>query len=218
MHSSEDEQTLSIKNDNKTQYSKLLINPLPVRIFHWSLVVSLSTAIISGLEISFTRPLVALRIIRFAHASAGLIALAVVFYRVGYAFISGDYKTFAINAEDIKTIPDLAKYYLFINKNPPPLRTKYNVGQKLIYLSWLLVILFLAFGGILLLNSFFITKGGVFVLVSRIILPQRLRMVKFSLTIYMVITIMLHIYLAHTSDIAKAQAMFTGWVRKKTQK
>jgi hypothetical protein len=29
---------------------------------------------------------------------------------------------------------------------------------------------------------------------------------------------MLHIYLAHTEDIAKTQSMLTGWVRVKRQK
>jgi len=209
---------LSSSDKKNKQYEKILLFPLPVRIFHWILVVSLSAAIISGLEISFAYPLTDMRIIRLIHVSSGLIALSVVIYRLGYALISGDYKNFSINMEDIRTLPDLVRYYLFLKSDTPPLRTKYNIGQKMVFLSWLFAIIFLAFAGIMLLNSFFIAKGTGFAFICGRILPQHLRMCKYYLTIYMVITIMLHIYLALTSDIAKAQAMFTGWVRKKPKK
>lgn len=205
-----EKKTLSSSNNKK-----ILLNPLPVRIFHWTLVISLVFAISSGLQISFVKPLTTIRTVRFIHISSGLIALAIIIYRVGYALISGDYINFIITKKDIKTAPRFIKYYVFMEENLPPLDTKYNIGQKITFLSWLGVILFLSFGGILILNSFFITKGNMFFPISRIILPKRLRMAKYFLTIYLVITIMLHIYLALTSDIAKTQAMFTGWVQKK---
>ena len=74
-------------------------------------------------------------------------------------------------------------------------------------------VFYLAFAGIMLLNASFVSKGPAFFPLARFILPQQIRVTKFFLTIYFIITIILHIYLAHTEDIAKTQSMFTGWVR-----
>jgi Ni/Fe-hydrogenase 1 B-type cytochrome subunit len=191
----------------------ILVYPLPIRIFHWVLVFSLSLTIISGIIISFTYPLLTMRTVRFIHVSMGFIVLAITLYRLGYGFLSGDYKNFSIKLEDFKTFPELVKYYLFLREDPPPLRTKYNIGQKFTMFSWLMGVFYLAFAGIMLLNASFVSKGPAFFPLARFILPQQIRVTKFFLTIYFIITIILHIYLAHTEDIAKTQSMFTGWVR-----
>lgn len=194
-------------------YIKVLLYPLPIRIFHFVLIVGLSLSIITGIIISFTFPILPMRTIRLIHVSSGFLALAIVLYRLGYAFICGDYKTFSIKLKDFKTIPELLKYYLFLRKSPPPLRTKYNIGQKFTMYSWLFGVFYLSFAGIMLLNASFVSKGPIFFPFARLILPQQIRVTKYYLTIYFIITIMLHIYLAHTEDIAKTQSMFTGWVR-----
>lgn len=196
-------------------YVDILLYPLPIRIFHWTLVASLSLTIISGLMISFTYTLVPMKHIRLVHISAGFVAFAIVIYRLGYAFVSGDYKNFSIKLKDFKTFPELAKYYFFLRKNPPPLRTKYNIGQKITMMSWLACIFYQTFAGIMLLNSSFVSSTSVISRLSRVILPQQLRTTKYFVSIYFIMTIMLHIYLAHTEDIAKSQSMLTGWVRVK---
>lgn len=200
-----------------TLEKKILLYPAPVRIFHWVLVVSLSIIIITGLLLSPGiyphGTLLPLKTLRFFHVSCGFIAFAAVIFRAGYAFVTGDYKDFSISLDDIKSIPSLVRYYFFIQKEPPPLRTKFNIGQKVIYLSWLIAITYLSLTGILLLESYFKEKGGPFFLLERVLLPQTNRFIRFYLTLYMVATILGHIYLAHTEDIAKLQAMFTGWVK-----
>jgi len=201
---------------------KILLFPAPVRIFHWVLVASLTvtilTGIVPGLGLYLEKPILPIRTVRLLHASAGFIAFAAVIFRTGYAFTSGDYKEFSINIQDIKTIPALLKYYFFMEKDPPPLRTKYNVAQKIIYLSWLLAITYLSLTGILLFHSYFGAKGWSLMVFERILPPQRNRFIRYHITIYMVISIFTHVYLAHTEDIAKLQAMFTGWIRVKSKK
>lgn len=209
-----------MKNGQSTSasYVNILLYPLPIRIFHLVLVISLSLTIISGLMISFTYTLVPMKTIRFVHISSGFVAFGIVLYRLGYAFVSGDYENFSIKLKDFKTLPELAKYYLFLRETPPPLRTKYNLGQKITMLSWLIGIFYQTIAGIMLLNPSFVSKSSVLSLLSRLILPQHIRTTKYFLSIYFVMTIMLHIYLAHTEDIAKSQSMLTGWVRVKTKK
>jgi len=211
---------IPVKNRQITSasYVNILLYPLPIRFFHWVLVISLSLTIISGLMISFAYALVPMKTIRFVHISSGFVAFGIVLYRLGYGFVSGDYRNFSINLKDVKTLPELVKYYLFLRENPPPLRTKYNIGQKITMLSWLIGIFYQTFAGIMLLNSSFISKGPIFFPLARLILPQYIRTTKYFLSIYFIITIMLHIYLAHTEDIAKTQSMLTGWVRVKRQK
>ena len=218
MKSSEDisePQDILVENKQRTSdtYVNILLYPLPIRIFHWVLVVSLSLTIISSIMISFTYPLLPMRTVRLIHISMGFIVLAIVLYRLGYGSVSGDYKNFSIKLKDFKTFPELVKYYLFLRDSPPPLRTKYNIGQKFTMFSWLIGIFYQSFAGIMLLNTSFISKGPIFFPLSRLILPQQIRVTKYYLNIYFIITIMLHIYLAHTEDIAKTQSMFTGWVR-----
>jgi len=143
------------------------------------------------------------------------VAFSIVLYRLGYAFVSGDYINFSIKLKDFKTFPELAKYYLFLRQNPPPLRTKYNIEQKITILSWLIGIFYQTFAGIMLLNPAFVSKSTVLSIMSKLILPQQLRTTKYFISIYFIMTIMLHIYLAHTEDIAKSQSILTGWVRVK---
>lgn len=208
---------IPVKNRQITSasYVNILLYPLPIRFFHWVLVISLSLTIISGLMISFAYALVPMKTIRFVHIFSGFVAFGIVLYRLGYGFVSGDYRNFSINLKDVKTLPELVKYYLFLRETPPPLRTKYNIGQKITMLSWLIGIFYQTFAGIMLLNSSFISKGPIFFPLARLILPQYIRTTKYFLSIYFIITIMLHIYLAHTEDIAKTQSMLTGWVRVK---
>ena len=214
---SKEAQDIAVKKRNivTISYVNILLYPLPIRIFHWVLVASLSLTIISGLMISCAYALVPMKSIRFIHISAGFVAFGIVLYRLGYAFMSGDYRNFSIKLKDFKTFPDLARYYLFLRENPPALRTKYNIGQKITMLSWLMGILYQTFTGIMLLNSSFVSKTSALALLSKLILPRYLRTTKYFISIYFVITIMLHIYLAHTEDIAKSQSMLTGWVRVK---
>ena len=89
----------------------ILVYPLPIRIFHWVLVFSLSLTIISGSIISFTYPLLTMRTVRFIHVS-GFIVLAITLYRLGYGFLSGDYKNFSIKLEDFKTFPTCEIFFL----------------------------------------------------------------------------------------------------------
>lgn len=210
-----DIQDVTVNRFSSIAYVNLLLYPLPIRIFHWLLVASLSLTIIFGLMISFAYPFLPMKVVRFVHVSSGFVAFGVLLYRIGYALLSGDYRNFSIKLEDFKTFPDLIKYYLFLRQNPPPLRTKYNIGQKIIMLSWLVGILYQTFAGIVLLNSSFVATDSLLSLLAKLTLPQHIRTTKFFLTIYFIVTIMVHIYLAHTEDIAKSQSMLTRWVRVK---
>jgi len=195
---------------------KVLQNTAAIRVFHWILVASLTTALLTGLQVSFAEPLfLTMRTLRLIHMSGGFVAFAAVLYRIGYAFITGDYRNFSINFQDLKTFPHLIRYYLFLEKRPPKLRTKYNVGQKFVFFSWIICTFYLTFAGILLYNSYFSQSAYNFHFLQKMLPPVYNRLLKYYVTIYMLSTIMLHIYLAHTEDIAKSHSIFTGWIKVK---
>jgi len=195
---------------------KVLQNTVAIRIFHWVFVTSLSTALLTGLQVSFAKPLfLSMRTLRLIHMSGGLVAFSAMLYRIGYAFISGDYRNFSVNFQDLKTFPHLIRYYLFLEKRPPKLRTKYNVGQKFIFFTWILCVFYLTSAGILLYNSYFSQSLYNLHFFQKLLAPVYNRLLKYYITIYMISTIMLHIYLAHTEDIAKSRSIFKGWIKVK---
>lgn len=191
---------------------KILHQPLAVRIFHWLFVAAIALKIITGLFISFgftIQPLMLdFRTVRLIHITTGMAAVYLLVFRVYYAFFTRDYKNFSFSTKDVTSFIELIKYYLFIRKKPPLFNNKYNTGQKLVYLSWLLLVIYLTITGFILLY-----KEPLSPLARVLGGYQFIRLSKLIGTVYFAASVMVHIYLVLTEDPARLQSMFFGWLR-----
>lgn len=189
---------------------KKLIQPLPVRIFHWVMVVSV--LLLTGTGIMFSLPhhflILPYRLLRLIHGTAGIILTANTFGQIYYYLVTRRYPEVLLNLDDWRNLGAFLQYYVFLRPSHPNFG-RYNPGQKLIYDSWILLIVLSAVAGFILMfpadsTAWQVWLGGM----------QQLRLVKYFITIWFIATIPVHIYLVFTEDPAKLQAMITGYVSK----
>ena len=186
------------------------IQPIWVRIFHWGFAPSLTVVILTGLELHKPASFLALNYSKvwIAHIVFSWFAMGFLAIRIADALIRRDHSLIP-RIRDLKHFPKLMAYYFFLRSSPPPSR-KYNSGQLLIYFSWFLLFLVASLLG---LASYW--QGQHLIWVWRLVGGfQVLRWIKFSISIYFLATIPIHIYLSLTEDISRLQAMITGYERK----
>ncbi len=184
--------------------------PIWVRVCHWGFAFSLTVVLLTGLELHQPASFLALRfsLVLKAHVVSNWLALGFLTIRLADALIRRD-ASLIPRIHDLKGFPKLMAYYFFLRSSPPPSR-KYNSGQLVVYSSWILLFLAASFLG---LASYW--QGEHLIWLWRMVGGfQILRWIKFSITIYFLATIPLHIYLSLTEDISRLQAMVTGYERK----
>jgi Ni/Fe-hydrogenase 1 B-type cytochrome subunit len=189
---------------------KVLIQPLPIRIFHWVMVATVTTLVFTGLLFytNTDKLQVPFRLFRLLHGTAGIILTANLLGHIYYYLVTRRYWEIILNMADLHNLRAFFAYYLFLRSDHPNFG-RYNPGQKLIYDSWALAGLLSAVAGFILLfpaetTSFQHWLGGL----------ATLRLLKYGITIWFIVTIPVHIYLVFTEDPAKLQAIFTGYVEK----
>ena len=210
----ENKEVLEEKQD-KEKDKIVLHQPLLNRYIHWINVVLLTTIILTGFYISypFLVGAISMRMVRLIHLTASGLVIATLLIRLYYALITGDYRNFTPRKGDGLRFLRLMSYYFFLSKRKPYHETKYNVGQRLIYSSWLIAFIVEAVTGIALANP---TR---FDLVARYLGGlQVIRLVHYIFAVYFAATILIHIYLVLTSDPARLQSIFTGYIRIKDGK
>lgn len=188
----------------------LQFQPIWVRIYHWGFALSLTGVLLTGLQLHKPASFLALNFSRVlvAHIVFSWLSLGFLAIRVTDALIRRD-NSLIPKFNELRHFPQLMAYYFFLRSSPPPSR-KYNSGQLLIYISWFL--LFIA-ASLLGLASYW--QGKHLLWVWRLVGGfQILRWIKFSITIYFLATIPVHIYLSLTEDFSRLQAMITGFERK----
>lgn len=188
----------------------VLFQPIWVRIFHWGFAASLTVILLTGLELHKPANFLILNYgkVLTAHLVFGWFALGFVALRIADALIRRD-NSLIPKLHDLKHFPKLMAYYSFVRPAPPPSR-KYNSGQLLIFFSWYLLFLVASLLGLV---SYWQGKHLIWLwhLVGGF---QVLRWIKFTITIYFLATIPVHIYLSLTEDISRLQAIVTGYERK----
>lgn len=188
--------------------------PLAIRIFHW---LFFGTALI----VIFTSFLKVFRIgsvfgwpettVSFYHQTSGFAFFYLIVFRVYYSLITGSWRQEIPTINEFKTAPAFLKYFSFLTETKPPVFPKYNIGQKLVFLSWAVLVILQTITGVILMFPIQ-TKPVVSFLFGSL---QMVRLVHFLLFAYFFITVLIHIYLVFTEDPAKLQAMFTGYLKKK---
>lgn len=184
--------------------------PLWVRIFHWGFTLSLPLILLTGLELHKPTSFLNLNLgkVLVVHIVSSWFSLGFLALRLTDALIRKD-DSLLPKLQTFKLFPKLIAYYFFLRPSPPPSK-KYNSGQLFIYFSWILLFLIASFLG---LASYW--QGKHLIWLWRLVGGfQMLRWLKFTITIYFLATIPLHIYLSLTEDLSRLQAIITGYERK----
>jgi thiosulfate reductase cytochrome b subunit len=195
------------KGNVKGQF--IQFQPIWVRVFHWGFALSLTVVLLSGLELHKPASFLALNYskVLIAHLVFCWSAMGFVAIRIADAIIRRDHSLIP-SIQGLNHFPKILAYYFFLRSSPPPSK-KYNSLQQLIYFSWLLLFLVASLLG---LASYWQGKHLIWVwwLVGGF---QVIRWIKYSISIYFLATILVHIYLSLTEDISRLQAMITGYER-----
>lgn len=191
-----------------------LYHTLTARVLHWSNAAIIGLLIITGLYIRdpisfnlFTNMDTA----RKLHFICMYLILIVTFIRLYYSCINKDYRGVILRFRDIKQLPGVFKYYLFLSSKLPG-KGRYNPGQRFLYNGWVLMILFQAATGFMLYSSENLVRyspllGG----------PVIVRQVHFLMTWAFIVTIAIHVYFAFLSGLSVVSSMFTGMLENKIE-
>jgi Ni/Fe-hydrogenase 1 B-type cytochrome subunit len=163
---------------------------------------------------------------RFWHFVAGYLLVAGLVVRVYLAFNSrfdADWRDFGL-WRNIRGVPDIVLYYLFLKPNHPPYR-RYNPLQALTYLVWVVLIVAQA------LTGFALYEGTVFGLWSA---PDSflwvrnslggtvaVRLVHHVIMWIFIVTVTVHVYMAAMTTWTQRdhsfRAMFFGYTLKRSR-
>lgn len=189
---------------------KLLLQPGPVRLFHWTLVTCIFTLLFTGLYMDSPWPAVhlPLNLVRKIHMIFGVTLVFNFLAQVYYYLYTGKYTEMILRRRDWADIPSFLRYVLFITEKHPNYG-RYNPGQKLLFMGWAVTIILSAVTSITLVfpdNTVWLQRllGGL----------QTVRVIHYFVAVFFAATVTLHLYLVFTEDPAKLQAMFTGYIKK----
>lgn len=189
---------------------KLLLHPLPVRIFHWIMFACVMVLMATGFYIGSPPDWLALPMsrVRKAHGIFGALLAFNLFGQVYYYIYTGKYTEILLRPADWVNVRSFVRYYLFITAGHPNYG-RYNPGQKALFTAWGLA----AALGVL--------TGAALFLPDSLVWLQRLfgglngiRVIHYCVGVFFAATVPFHLYLVFTEDPAKLQAMFTGYVQK----
>lgn len=189
---------------------KLLLHPLPVRIFHWTMFTCVITLLSTGLYIHsppawLHLPVNMMRELHGVFAAMLAVNLAGQVYYYAY---TGKHTEILLLPGDWANVRSFLRYYLFITEHHPNYG-RYNPGQKALFTAWGLAIMVAAVSGVALLFPDDTTRlqrllGGL----------NAARSAHFLVAAFFAASIPFHLYLVFTEEPAKLQAIFTGYVRK----
>lgn len=189
---------------------KLLLQPLPIRIFHWIMFFCVMILLFTGLYLH--QPFAALQLpvrsVRLVHSLTGIVLFFNLLGHSYYYIVSKRYREILFLPREIQNIRSFARYVLFIAESHPNYG-RYNPGQKLLFSSWGLVVLLAAATGWGLWfpdDTELIQRwlGGI----------NHIRMLHYLAAVFFMMSVPLHLYLVFTEDPAHLQAMFSGYIEK----
>lgn len=189
---------------------KLLLHPLPIRVFHWVMVTAVTVLLFTGLYLD-SPPVwlnLPLSLMRKLH---GIFAALLITNFAGqsyYYIYTGKFTEIILLPRDLGNIRSFLRYYLFITARHSNFG-RYNPGQKLLFSLWGLAVIAVTVTGTALLFpdwSSWLQKvlGGL----------NGVRIIHYLAAVFFAATIPLHLYLVFTEDPAKLQAIFTGYLQK----
>lgn len=192
---------------------KLLLHPLPVRIFHWVMFAAVMLLVVTGLYLH--RPPdwlhLPMRLMREVHGVSAALLVANFACHVYYYVYTGKFTEILLLPGDWVNVRSFLRYYLFVTAHHPNYG-RYNPGQKALFTSWGVAVAVAAATGAALLwpdDTILLqrTLGGL----------NAARSIHHLVAAFFLGTIPFHLYLVFTEEPAKLQAIFTGYVSKEPQ-
>jgi len=196
---------------------------------HWTRVVAIVVLTFTGFYIHW--PFITggpesfimawMRFFHFVAAYALILGLVVRVYMAFRSTFDSDWKDFGI-IQNIKNIPDILGYYLFINKSHKDYR-KYNPLQALAYLFIGVVIVFSALTGLAVYHGnvfWFIPAPDSFRWVNTMLGGESYTRIWHILTMWVfIIFVLVHVYLSLMASLVNKDntftSIFTGFKLKK---
>ncbi len=189
---------------------KLLLLPLPVRIFHWVMVTAVVVLLLTGLYLD-SPPVwlvLPLHFVRKLHGSFAALLMTNLAGQIYYYIRSRKFSEVLLLPRDWANVRAFLRYYLFITERHPNFG-RYNPGQKGLFIVWALTVLAMSLTGLALFfpdDSLWLQKmlGGL----------NNIRIIHYLGAMVFAGSIPLHLYLVFTEEPAHLQAMFTGYIQK----
>jgi Ni/Fe-hydrogenase 1 B-type cytochrome subunit len=192
---------------------KLLLHPLPVRVFHWTMFAAVMTLFLTGLYLHSPPAwlLLPVSLMRGLHGAAAAVLVVNFAGQIYYYAYTGKHTEILLLPGDWANMRSFLRYYLFVTEHHPNFG-RYNPGQKALFSAWGLAVAVAAVTGAALLFPDDTTRlqrllGGL----------NACRSVHFLVAAFFAASIPFHLYLVFTEEPAKLQAIFTGYVRKEPQ-
>lgn len=189
---------------------RLILHPLPVRIFHWTMFTCVMVLLTTGLYLHEPPDFLLLPLsqVRKVHYSFGIVITLNLLGQIYYYIYTAKFSEVLFLPRDIVNVPSFLRYYLFITAHHPNFG-RYNPGQKFIFSAWGLAVAIGAITGFGLL--FPNETTGLQRLLGGL---EAMRLIQYGIAILFLATVPVHLYLVFTEDPAKLQAMFTGYINK----
>ncbi|MBI4817667.1 MAG: DUF1924 domain-containing protein [Deltaproteobacteria bacterium] len=125
----------SISTQKSTPRTKVW--DIPVRLFHWSLVLLIAVAFLTGEEDDWSS----------VHAKAGLAILGLLVFRIAWGFVGSRYARFRSFLRSPREVVEFAKAYV---KGRPPLHLSHNPLGAVMVIALLLLLLAATGTGVLM--------------------------------------------------------------------
>jgi Ni/Fe-hydrogenase b-type cytochrome subunit len=189
-------------------FMKLLLHPLPVRIFHWIMFSTVTYLVITGLYLHAPWSGLSYGLVRKTHHLAGILLLLNLLGQIYYYLFTGKYTEVLFTRRDLPNLRSFLRYALFITEHHPNYG-RYNPGQKALFTSWIMAVVLAGMAALPYIfpgHASWLSRpfGGL----------TGVRIAFFGITMFFLATIPLHLYLVFTEEPAKLQAMFSGYVNK----
>jgi len=192
---------------------RLLLHPLPIRIFHWVMFLAVIILLFTGLYMNapWSRLHLPMEVVRKTHTLFSSIIIVNLVVHIYYYLYTNKITEILFLSRDWVNVPSFIRYVFFITESHPNFG-RYNPGQKLVFSSWFLAVIIAAITGIIMLfpaNSQWLQwkLGGLNVI----------RILHFGVAIFWAASIPLHLYPVFTESPANLQAMFTGYINKEVK-
>ncbi len=185
---------------------RYLRHDLSERIVHWFMAISCILLILSGLNIRYPGiiPWGDMNTTRFVHFVSMYVLIFSFVFHV-YHTLATEFRDEITGWEDIKKIPAVLKYYLFLS-DVHPVYTKYNALQKLTYnILWVMILIQIVTGAVMYWPSTFMgladALGGL----------MAVRILHNFMNYLFIAFLIIHIYMIVLEDIRGLWAMFHGY-------
>ncbi|HHW13932.1 MAG TPA: hypothetical protein GXX28_03235, partial [Firmicutes bacterium] len=183
-------------------------HPLWLKVTHWVHLASMLVLIFSGFFITYAHRAFLFPTMRAArqwHFYAMWVLFWTLVARIYYLYASGVRRDFKLTRNDLRDLPKLGRYYLFLDRTPP-LFGKYNPGQKLLYGLWPWVLAFQALTGFILYDP---VHFEAIWLHSWLLNLNTVRTAHFLAAWFFVVTVAAHLYLVLIEGLDELRELAT---------